>query len=63
MNTKNKKSFRSVAADLKRISRRPLTREQIEDLNNTFKKDIEAEDQRIKERKKIAGPTDTDVNC
>jgi hypothetical protein len=43
---RKRNSWRTFAEDLKAIRRRPLTQAQIDELNKTFEKDIEAENKR-----------------
>ncbi|OFZ20360.1 MAG: hypothetical protein A2Z20_12630 [Bdellovibrionales bacterium RBG_16_40_8] len=62
-NDKKRKSWRTFTEDLKAIRRRPLTQAQIDDLNKTFEKDIEAENKRLNEvGKKIAIDRDSEVD-
>lgn len=61
-NDKKRKSWRTFTEDLIAIRRRPLTQAQIDDLNKTFEKDIEAENKRLNDKKKIAIDRDPEAD-
>lgn len=61
---KKRKPFKTLAADLKAVRRRPLTAEQVEKLNKVFEKDIQVENQKPSESiKKIAIDRDSEVDA